>query len=81
MSRRSCQIRDQRIALGQEFGSKRSKAVIAQQLSSQVDSKALEGIAAQIFDNVKTATANIPTQGMSSCDLTDVSCSVRGYGG
>ena len=57
------QTRDQRIALGEAFGSKRSKAAIQSQLSSQVDAKALESMASQIYDNVKAATEGIPSQG------------------
>jgi DNA-directed RNA polymerase I subunit RPA49 len=51
------------MALGEAFGSKRSKAAIQSQLSSQIDSKALESVASQIYANVKAATDNIPSQG------------------
>ena len=53
------------MALGQAFGSKRSKKAIQSQLSGQVDTNALENMAGQIFDNVKAATENIPSQGLS----------------
>jgi len=59
------QIREQRIALGQAFGSKRSKKAIQSQLSGQVDTNALENIAGQIFENVKAATENLLSQGFS----------------
>jgi hypothetical protein len=49
--------------LGEAFGSKKSKKAIQSQLSSQVDTKALESVASQIFDTVKAATENIPSQG------------------
>lgn len=51
------------MALGKEFGSKRSKAAIQSQLSSQVDTKALENLASTIYENIKVATENIPSQG------------------
>lgn len=50
------------MALGQAFGSKRSKAAIKSQLESQIDSKALESVASQIYDNVKAASNYIPSQ-------------------
>jgi DNA-directed RNA polymerase I subunit RPA49 len=53
------------MALGEAFGSKRSKAAIQAQLNSHVDAANLESVASQIFDNVKAATANIPSQGNS----------------
>lgn len=56
---------ERRIALGVAFGSKRAKKAIEAQLSSQIDSAALEDVATQIFENVKTATENIPSQGIS----------------
>ena len=54
------------MALGDAFGSKKSKAAILSQLSSQVDTAALENVASQIFENVKVATENIPSQGISN---------------
>jgi len=53
------------MALGEAFGSKKSKAAIQSELSSQVDTKALESMASQIFENVKAATENMPSQGYS----------------
>jgi len=50
------------MALGEAFGSKRAKAAIDSQLGSQIDSKALESVASQIYANVKAATENIPSQ-------------------
>ena len=52
------------MALGEAFGSKRAKAAIGSQLSSQVDTTALENVASQIFENVKAATEHIPSQGI-----------------
>ena len=52
------------MALGKEFGSRRSKAAIQSQLSSQVDTKALENLASTIYENIKVATENIPSQGI-----------------
>jgi len=56
------------MALGQAFGSKRSKAAIKSQLESQIDSKALESVASQIYDNVKAASNYIPSKG-TPCPL------------
>src|SRR5271156_2872457 len=53
------------MALGEAFGSKRAKKAIESQLSSQVDTEALESVASQIFENVKYATENIPSHGIS----------------
>jgi len=61
----SMQIREKRMALGEAFGSKKSKAAIQSELSSQVDTKALESVASQIFENVKAATEHMPSQGRS----------------
>lgn len=69
------------MALGKEFGSKKSKAAIQSQLSSQVDTKALESLASTIYENIKVATENIPSQGTirGSGDV-DGRCTTGGSG-
>jgi DNA-directed RNA polymerase I subunit RPA49 len=58
-------MNEQRRALGEAFGSKRAKSAIQSQRSNQIDTKALESVASQIYDNIKASTANIPSQGTS----------------
>ncbi|OLL26991.1 DNA-directed RNA polymerase I subunit rpa49 [Neolecta irregularis DAH-3] len=52
---------DQRNALGETFGTKKSRLAIKSELSNQVDSTSLSKLADTIIDNVKTATENLPS--------------------
>lgn len=51
---------DQRLALGQEFGTKKAKAAIASLARNRIDLDKLQDLEMDIVDNVKELTADLP---------------------
>lgn len=59
---KGARVYDQRVSLGQQFGTKKAKAAIANVARNRIDADKLEDMEMDIVDNVKEVTSEMPSR-------------------